>query len=134
MRLIDADAFAEFIKDAICKCGYKDLLVDERVTVSLVLEQVIAELEGTSLEGFKNAPTVDAIPIDNNFGFAGYIREKNEAGYHTGESWNLELNDEELMCIMCGVIQDIKADERLSKLWMRAMDLADFIGDEHDAA
>lgn len=69
----------------------------------------------------------DAIVCDDNFGFAGYIREKDETGYHVEESWNLELNDEELMCIMCGVIQDIKADERLNKLWMKAMDLADFM-------
>ena len=129
MRLIDADAFAEFIKGAICRCGYKNLPVDEHVTVSLVLEQVIAELEGTGLEEFKNAPTVDAILKDDNFGFAGYIREKNENGYYVGETWNLELNDEELMCIMCGVIRDIKADERLSKLWMKAMDFADFIAE-----
>lgn len=82
---------------------------------------------GKMVDMITEAPTVDAILNDDNFGFAGYIREKNESGYHVEESWNLELNDEELMCIMCGVIQDIKADERLSKLWMKAMDLADFM-------
>ena len=76
--------------------------------------------------------TVDAILKDDNFGFAGYISKKDESGYHVEESWNLELNDEELMCIMCGVIQDLKKHKRLNKLWMKAVDLADFIGEEHE--
>ena len=75
----------------------------------------------------EEAPTVDAIIADDNFGFAGYIVTNDENGYRVEESWNPEMDDEQMMCVMCGVIQDIKADERLSKLWMRAMDLADFM-------
>lgn len=67
------------------------------------------------------------IVCDDNFGFAGYIVTTDERGYRVEESWNAELNDEQMMCVMCGVIQDIKADERLTRLWMRAMDLANFI-------
>ena len=93
MRLIDADAFAEFIEDAICKCGYKDLPTNEYVTVSLVLEQVVSELDGTSLEGFKNAPTVEAIPVDWIENYASEIANKAKAnpfayrGYAEGADW-----------------------------------------------
>lgn len=69
----------------------------------------------------------DAIATDDNFGFAGYIVTNDENGYRVEESWNPEMDDEQMMVVMCGVIQDIKADERLSKLWMKAMDLANFI-------
>lgn len=59
MRLIDADAFAAFIKDAIKKQKYEDLKVDGLLTVADVLEAVVSELDGTSLDGLKNAPTVN---------------------------------------------------------------------------
>ena len=63
-RLIDADAFAEVIKDVIRKQKYQGLELDRNLTVADVLECVVAELDGTGLGGFKNAPTVDAIPVE----------------------------------------------------------------------
>lgn len=66
-RLIDADAFSAFIKNAICKHKYDRMevgpLLTNMLTVADVLNSVCAELDGTGLEGFKNAPTVDAIPV-----------------------------------------------------------------------
>lgn len=60
MRLIDADAFAEFIKYAIKTQKYDVLKVnDTTLTVGQVLESVIAELDGTSLDGLKNNPTIE---------------------------------------------------------------------------
>lgn len=63
MRLIDADAFSAFIKDAVIKHKYDRLNIDNTLTVADVLKSVCAELDGTGLEGFKNAPTVDAVPV-----------------------------------------------------------------------
>lgn len=63
-RLIDADAFIEFIKDAEKRQNYGTLRIDNHyLMVSDVLDAVISELNGTSLVGFKNAPTVDAVPV-----------------------------------------------------------------------
>ena len=59
MRLIDADAFAEFLQEAIKQQKYEDLKIDGLLTVSDVIEAVISELEGTSIVGFKNTPTVE---------------------------------------------------------------------------
>lgn len=58
-RLIDADAFADFIKNAIKAHKYDALKVnDTTLTVGDVLESVIVELEGTGIDGFKNNPTI----------------------------------------------------------------------------
>ena len=59
MRLIDADAFAIFLKDAIKRQEYEDTKIDGLLTVADVIEAVISELDGTSLDGFKNAPTIE---------------------------------------------------------------------------
>lgn len=59
MRLIDADAFAEFLKDAIKQQKYEDTKIDGLLTVADVIEAVITELDGTSFIGFKNAPTIE---------------------------------------------------------------------------
>ncbi len=58
MRLIDADAFAEFLKDEVKRQKFEDIKIDG-LTVADVIEAVISELEGTSLDGFKNAPTIE---------------------------------------------------------------------------
>ena len=59
-RTIDADAFAEFIKHAIKTQKYDFLKVnDTTLTVAEVLECVVAELEGTGIDGFKNNPTIE---------------------------------------------------------------------------
>ena len=63
MRQIDADAFSAFIKDAVIRHKYDQLNIDNTMTVADVLQAVCAELDGTGLEGFKNAPTVDAVPV-----------------------------------------------------------------------
>lgn len=62
MRLIDADAFAEFLKDAVKQQKYENTKIDRLLTVADVIEAVISELEGTSLVGFKNAPTIKPEP------------------------------------------------------------------------
>ena len=59
MRLIDADALAEFLKDAVKRQKYDDLNIDGLLTVADVIEAIISELNGTSLNGFKNAPTIE---------------------------------------------------------------------------
>lgn len=67
MRLIDADAFSAFIKKVVHEHGYDGdgaLRICDALTVGDVLNSVCAELDGTALEGFKNAPTVDAVPVE----------------------------------------------------------------------
>lgn len=107
MRTIDADALIEHLR--------KDPLFDlvERYGISGVIEA---------------QPTVDAIVCDDNFGFAGYIIENDKYGIRVEELWNKDLTDEELMTVMCGVIQDVLADERLKRLWESATEMAEFLG------
>ena len=63
-RLIDADAFAEFITDCIKRHHYEDLKLNHTtMTVSDVLDAVMADIKGTGIDGFKNAPTVDAVSV-----------------------------------------------------------------------
>ena len=81
-RLIDADAFSAFIKDAVIKYKYDRLNIDNTLTVADVLQSVCAELDGTGLEGFKNSPTVDAVPVvrcrDCMNWIPGYITDTDE--------------------------------------------------------
>lgn len=76
MRLIDADAFIEFMKDAVKQQKYEDIKIDGLLTVADVIEAVISELDGTSLAGFKNAPTIDSeqhwIPCSERLPFVEY--------------------------------------------------------------
>ncbi len=58
MRAIDADAFAEFLKDEVKRQKFENTKIDG-LSVADVIEAVISELEGTSLDGFKNAPTIE---------------------------------------------------------------------------
>lgn len=68
MRLIDADAFADFLKNAIKKQRCDALKVnDAALSVGDVLESVVAELEGTSLDGFKNNPTIEPQRIEGRW-------------------------------------------------------------------
>lgn len=74
MRLIDADAFAEFLADVSQRQKYEDLKVDGLLTVADVLDAVISELKGTGIEGFKNAPTIEperewisCKPVNDNY-------------------------------------------------------------------
>ena len=62
-RLIDANAFIDFIKDTIRRQDYKRLELNEHLTVSDVLDAVIGDLDGTSINGFENAPTIEAVPV-----------------------------------------------------------------------
>lgn len=59
MRMIDADAFADFIQQAISKHNYSMLKLDRGLTVADVLQSVIDELKGEALGGFKNCPTIE---------------------------------------------------------------------------
>lgn len=59
MRLIDADAFIEFLKETSEKLEFDKFHVDSAVTAEIILDGVIADLDGTSRDGFKNAPTIE---------------------------------------------------------------------------
>lgn len=73
MRLIDADAFADFIKNTIKVQKYDALKVnDTTLTVGEVLETVIAELDGTSIDGFKNNPTIEPQRMKGKWIHDGY--------------------------------------------------------------
>lgn len=61
MRLIDADAFAEKIKEVATRQGYYDFY-PKHISVGEILYSVITELNGEGVCGFENAPTVDAVP------------------------------------------------------------------------
>ena len=60
MRLIDADAFCTFLRDVSTRQKYETLLCnkDKFPTVADVIEAICCDLDGTSLNGFDNAPTV----------------------------------------------------------------------------
>ncbi len=60
MRLIDADAFCAFLREVNTRQHYERLLTkkDEYPTVADVIEAVCCDLDGTSLNGFDNAPTI----------------------------------------------------------------------------
>lgn len=58
MRLIDADAFADFLSDVIMEKKYDTLELDKALTAADCLNAVVHELKGTGIEGFKNCPTV----------------------------------------------------------------------------
>lgn len=57
-RLIDANAFSDFITDAIKRQEYENLKIDDLLTVADVLEAVVSDLTGTGLDRFNNAPTI----------------------------------------------------------------------------
>lgn len=59
MRLIDADAFIKYIKETSEKLEFDKFHVDSAVTAKIILDGVIADLDGTSRDGFKNAPTIE---------------------------------------------------------------------------
>lgn len=62
MRLIDADAFCAFLREVSTRQHYETLLTnkDKYPTVADVIEAICCDLDGTSLNGFDNAPTVIA--------------------------------------------------------------------------
>ena len=104
MRLIDADAFAQFLKDAIKKQEYENLKIDGRLTVAEVIYAVISELDGTSFDGYKNAPTI-----------------KPERNY---DEWCLDCKeyDHDRHCcprfnrVIGSVMDEIKTDRKLEKI------------------
>ena len=63
-RLIDADAFAEKIKEISIRQGYYDFH-PKSMSVGEILDSVIADLKGEGVCGFENAPTVDAVPVNH---------------------------------------------------------------------
>lgn len=64
MRLIDADAFILKLREISKECEYTKTTIDKNLTVDDVFEAIISELDGTSLNGFNNAPTVSQwIPV-----------------------------------------------------------------------
>lgn len=60
MRLIDADAFSEFLKETSKKLEFDKIeFKDSTLTAQAIIDGVIADLDGTSLDGFENAPTIE---------------------------------------------------------------------------
>ena len=59
MRTIDANAFANVLRN---DKKYMRLLMSKETAPVDVLSTVIVDLEGTGLDGYKNAPTVSAEP------------------------------------------------------------------------
>ena len=57
-RLIDANAFSDFITDAIKRQEYENLKIDDLLTVADVLDAVVSDLTGTGFDRFNNAPTI----------------------------------------------------------------------------
>lgn len=85
MRLIDADAFCAFLREVSTRQHYETLLTnkDKYPTVADVIEEVCCDLDGTGLNGFDNAPTVDTTCPHCDSGYAqgysdGYLRGKEE--------------------------------------------------------
>lgn len=129
MRPIDADnldiaIYESFVFGRLMEFQNGEKTIDE--TSDLIVEDADEAIK----EQLKAAPTIDAIPFDDNFGFAGYVVEKNELGIRVEETWNTDLTDEEMMYVMCGIIQDINEDERLKKLWTRATAMTESLGEE----
>lgn len=76
MRLIDADAFIEFLKETSKKLEFDKIeFKDSSLTAQAIIDGVIADLDGTSLDGFENAPTIEPeqkwIPVNDVIG-VGY--------------------------------------------------------------
>ena len=61
MRLIDADALSKTLRDISKRQKYEDLLTkkDGFPTVADVIEAICQDLDGTSIWGFDDAPTVE---------------------------------------------------------------------------
>lgn len=59
MRLIDADAFIQFLKDTVKRQKYENLKIGDSITVADVIEAIICDLDGTGIDGFTNAPTIE---------------------------------------------------------------------------
>lgn len=81
MRPIDADAYCAFLRKVSTRQHYETLLTkkDKYPTVADVIEEICCDLDGTSLNGFDNAPTIDSEPNDcvlKEFGKCNY----NESG------------------------------------------------------
>lgn len=63
MRLIDADAFIKFLKETSKKLEFDKIeFKDSSLTAQAIIDGVIADLDGTSLDGFENAPTIEPEP------------------------------------------------------------------------
>lgn len=67
MRLIDADAFCALLREVSTRQHYETLLTnkDKYPTVADVIEEICCDIDGTSLNGFDNAPTVVKIDIND---------------------------------------------------------------------
>ena len=57
-RLIDADAFAEYIEGAIERLQYKYVAINGTLTVADVLTAVIDDLKGNTIVKYESNPTV----------------------------------------------------------------------------
>lgn len=103
MRAIDADAFAEFLKDTVKRQKYENTKIDGLLTVADVIEAVISELDGTSFVGFKNAPTIELQRKKGKWLF----KERREPVYDLSgvKTWGIAY-----MCSECGFIHTVIED------------------------
>lgn len=66
-RLINANAFAEKIKEISDKQGYNTFYTDKQ-SVGEILHSVVDDLTGNTIYGYENCPTVLTIPDNPTFG------------------------------------------------------------------
>ena len=57
-RLVDADAFAEFIEGTIKRQHYEDIAIDETLTIADVLTAIIDDLKGNTIVKYESNLTV----------------------------------------------------------------------------
>ena len=62
-RFIDAEKYAKVLKEVSKRQGYDELFSDNLLSVGDVFDAIIADLEGTSRDAPKDAPTADVVEV-----------------------------------------------------------------------
>ena len=108
MRLIDADAFCTFLREVSTRQHYETLLTnkDKFPTVTDVIEAICCDLDGTALNGFDNAPTVE-YTFEEAFQKTVcekklYCPNKRQKGEWIDTGDKAEYWAEEYQCSVCG--------------------------------
>lgn len=106
-RLIDADALCEFLRRTSTRQNYMRLALDnDNYTVAGVLEAVCEDLEGKSIHGFDNVPTVEAytyhdVKIANNNGYVTAMKEYARPKGEWRDASEKNIFYEEVKCFEC---------------------------------
>ena len=106
-RLIDADAFAEKIKETSIRQGYYDFY-PKSMSVGEILDSVIADLKGEGVCGFENAPTVDAVPVVHG----KWVFSENDDMFYCTNCKNGSVRNDYPYCHWCGAKMDEKTGDR----------------------